>query len=211
MPNKMFVNLNRSTGSSSNTLPITTTTTTATATTAANTISSSSSSSSDMLYTEIRDLSIELIGFNLRQKAQAIKTSYSSFRDNKDATISDIHNFIKKIPNLTSKYKSLNLHINMTTHIKQIIDNIDFQEFWQTERGIVEGDNVYEQLEEFLYADVYRIGFYHILRLICLLSVVSNGLRYSRYEVFKKLMVQTYGFENIFILTNLEKSGRCGG
>ena len=163
--------------------------------------------SSDMLYNEIRDLSIEVIGLNLRQKAQAIKNSYSSFRDNKDASISDIHNFIKKIPNLTSNYKTLNLHINMTSYIKQMTDSVEFREFWQTERGIIEGDNCYDALEEFIYADIDRIGLFHVLRLICLQSLVNNGVKSNRYELLKKLIIQTYGFGNICILTNLEKTG----
>ena len=68
-----------------------------------------------------------------------IKKRYSDFRDNKDASISEIHGFVKKIPELTKDYKSLNQHINIAALLKKTTDNHQFRANWQTERGILEG------------------------------------------------------------------------
>jgi hypothetical protein len=56
----------------------------------------------DPVFAEIRDLSIEKLGSFLQDKAIKIKERYASFRDNKDASISEIHGFVKKIPMLTN-------------------------------------------------------------------------------------------------------------
>lgn len=47
---------------------------------------------------------------------------YTTFRDNKDASITEIHDFVKKIPKLTMEYKSLNQHINIAEMLKQRTD-----------------------------------------------------------------------------------------
>lgn len=47
---------------------------------------------------------------------------YTTFRDNKDASITEIHDFVKKIPKLTLEYKSLNQHINIAEMLKQRTD-----------------------------------------------------------------------------------------
>ena len=46
-----------------------------------------------------------------------------------------------------------------------------------------------------------------VLRLFCLQSLASGGIRASRYDVIRKLITQTYGFRHAFTITNLEKAG----
>ncbi len=53
---------------------------------------------------------------------QLIYFRYTTFRDNKDASITEIHDFVKKIPKLTLEYKSLNQHINIAEMLKQRTD-----------------------------------------------------------------------------------------
>jgi hypothetical protein len=85
-----------------------------------------------------------------------VKTSYSSFREKKDASIVEIHDFVKKIPNLTREYKMLTQHINIAQIVRQVTDGKDFRELWQTERGIVEGESFVDQIEELVTCDADR-------------------------------------------------------
>jgi len=118
--------------------------------------------SSDLIYTEIRDLSIEQMGPFLQERAIKIRKSYANFRDNKDASISEIHDFVKKIPALTNEYKSLNAHINIAELIKQTTDKREFRENWQCERGILEGEVVIDQIEDLICADTDRSLYYKV-------------------------------------------------
>ena len=70
----------------------------------------------------------------------AYQDSYTSFRGNKDASISEIHKFVKQIPHLAKEYKSVNHHIHIAGMLKRLTDARDFRELWQTERGILEGE-----------------------------------------------------------------------
>jgi len=96
--------------------------------------------SSDSLFEVVRNQNIEKLGSFLQDKAKSIRESYASFRQNKDASITEIHQFVKQIPGLTQNYKSLNQHINLAELVKKATDNSSFRERWQTERAILEGE-----------------------------------------------------------------------
>lgn len=112
--------------------------------------------STDATYADIRDLSIEQLGAYLQDRAVQIKTSYSNFRDKKDASIVEIHDFVKKIPKLTSEYKYLTQHINIAQLIRQVTDGAAFRELWQMERGMMEGETFYDLIEDAICADADR-------------------------------------------------------
>jgi len=46
-----------------------------------------------------------------------------------------------------------------------------------------------------------------ILRLLCLQSLTNNGLKPKQFEFFKREILQTYGYQHLFTLNNLEKLG----
>ena len=48
---------------------------------------------------------------------------------------------------------------------------------------------------------------FQVLRLICLQSVTNSGLKPKVLEHYKREIVQTYGFQHLLTLINLEKTG----
>ena len=162
---------------------------------------------SDSIFAEIRDLSIERLGTFLQDKAIRIKDRYATFRDNKDASITEIHGFVKQIPQLTKEFKCLQQHINIAELVKKTTDSRAFRDQWQGERGMLEGDTYLDQIEDIICADTDRTLFYRALRLLCLQSLTAGGIRSSRYDSIRRLFVQTYGYEHLFTLSNLERTG----
>jgi hypothetical protein len=112
--------------------------------------------STDLTFSDIRDLSIEQLGAYLQDRAMLIKTTYSKFRENKDASIVEIHDFVKKIPALTREYKLLTQHINIAQTIRQTTDSKMFRDQWQTERGILEGEAFLDYIEDIVASDGER-------------------------------------------------------
>lgn len=162
---------------------------------------------SDSIYAEIRNLSIERIGSYMQEKAIHIRERYAAFKGNKDASLAEIHEFVKKIPKLTKDFKSLNQHIHIAEVLKQRTDSRLFRDQWQGERAMLEGEVYLDQIEEILLADVDRNSLSTILRLLCLQSITSGGLRGNRYDNIRRSIVQTYGFQHLYTLNNLERSG----
>lgn len=161
----------------------------------------------DGIFTQIRDLSIERLGAFLQEKAITIKERYTSFRSNKDASIPEIHDFVKKIPQLTKDYRSLNRHINIASIIKEVTDGKEFRDQWQGERGMLEGETFLDDIERIICADAEGKEFYRILRLMCIQSLTAGGIRASRYDTLRRSIIQTYGYEHLFTLSNCERAG----
>lgn len=160
--------------------------------------------SNDKLYLEIRDMNIERLGPCLGQKAKEIRGSYDQFRSNKDATINEIHDFVKQIPGLTQVYKSLNQHINITEEIKRTTDGAAFRQRWNTERALLEGETCYDLIEEMIALQESQL---QVLRLLCLQSITSGGLRSNKFDFLRREITQTFGYETLFTLNNLERVG----
>lgn len=159
----------------------------------------------DALYAEVRDLNVEKLGGHLGAKAKAIRGSYDEFRANKDASITEIHDFVKRIPGLTSTYKSLQTHINVTEIVKKTTDSHEFRGRWNLERSMLEGDAVYDEIEERIAMQEPPMS---TLRLLCLQSVAGGGIKgQAKYDFLRREVLQTYGFELIGTLHNLEKAG----
>ena len=183
--------------------------------------------STDSTYADIRDLSIEQLGAYLQERAVQIQKSYSNFREKKDASIVEIHDFVKKIPKLTREYKYLTQHINIAQLIRQVTDGTEFRDLWQMERGMMEGETFYDQIEDVICADsdrlvipcliyprqhlillvCYRSQLCRVLRMMTLQSLTGNGIRAGKYDHLRRLVIMVYGFNHTFTLNNLEKLG----
>ncbi len=73
----------------------------------------------------------------------------------------------------------------------------------------VQGESYLDQIEESIYEDVDRCHLFKVLRLLCLQSLTTGGIRSNKLDLFRRLIAQTYGFEELFTITNLEKCGMC--
>ena len=160
--------------------------------------------SNDELFAQIRDMNTEALGAFLQERAKGIKEMYSSFRDNKNASVSEIHGFIKQIPGLKQRYKSLEQHINIAQLVKRTTDGAAFRERWQVERGLVESEAHLEALEERMAAQEPPL---EVLKLLCLQSLCCGGIRSKQFDALRRDFLQTYGYEFLLTLNALERLG----
>ena len=160
--------------------------------------------SNDTLFAEIRGLNIEKLFPFLGQKAKIIRGQYDQFRANKDASITEIHDFVKTIPGLKENYNSLNQHINITEELKRTTDSAAFRDRWNSERALLEGDQLFDMLEELIATQAPPVS---VLRLLCLQSLTNGGIASAKFDFLRREVVQTYGYEYLLTLTNLEKVG----
>ena len=126
---------------------------------------------------------------------------------------------------MTKQYQSLNMHIGLAHTLKQLTEARLFRERWQLERGILEGDlgtsaNV-DLIENFLSNNCCTSGttdsgfklLLAVLRLLCLQSLVGGGIRASKFDATRRLIIQTFGYRHAITIRNLEKAGEscCDG
>ena len=161
--------------------------------------------SNDALYAEIRDLHLEVLGLQLNEKAMEMRQTYARVKEEtRDGSLNEIHDVVKSIPALQQKYKGLNLHINIAEFLKPTTGHVRFQQRWQLERSMVEGEARYEDLEDMIaaYEPVTQV-----LRLLALQSLTAGGIKASKYDMLKREVVQSYGYEYLFALGNMEQVG----
>lgn len=174
--------------------------------TLANTTSSTASialNDADTLYAEVRDQHVEKFGSFLQQQAQALKATHSDFTD-KNRDLSEIHQFVKQIPIFTQNLRSLTHHILLAELVKSATEESTFRQRWQTERSMVESETCYDTLEDMISSQEPP---FRVLRLLCLQSLTGGGIKSSRFESLRREVIQTYGFEFVVILNNLETAG----
>jgi vacuolar protein sorting-associated protein 33A len=160
---------------------------------------------SDSLYAEVRNHHVEKFGSFLQNQARALQQSHANFTDkNKKKELSEIHQFVKQMPMFTQNLRSLTNHIHLAELIKRTSEEVTFREHWQLERTILEGEICYEQIEDLI---AMQYTPYNLFRLLCLQSLCCGGIKSSKYDTIKRDIVQAYGYESMFLLTNLEKSG----
>jgi hypothetical protein len=78
-------------------------------------------------------------------------------------------------------------HIHLAALIKAMTDDVAFREQWNTERPMIEGDTCYDVLEELIYSNYPP---YKLLRLLCLQSLTSGGIKVNRYDAYRQAIVQ---------------------
>lgn len=81
------------------------------------------------------------------------------------------------------------------------MENLNVQQ--QIYRGN-HSDKAHEIIEKYI---AKRESLNKVLRLICIQSYCSNGLKPKIFEQYKRDILQAYGFENIITLQNLERAG----
>jgi hypothetical protein len=104
----------------------------------------------------------------------------------------------------TQNLRSLTNHIHLAELIKATTEQVSFREQWQTERSMIEGEVCHDLLDEWISSGYPA---YKVFRLLCLQSLCAGGLKSNRYDSFRAQVVQTYGYEFLLILHDLEKLG----
>ena len=122
----------------------------------------------------------------------------------KNQELDELARFVKQIPIFTRNLRSLTNHIHLAEVVKRTSEEASFRERWQMERTMLEGDKCFDQLDD-LVASQYPP--YRFFRLMCLQSLCMDGIQSSRYDSLRRDVVQTYGYEYLFVLCNLEKAG----
>ncbi|TKA48268.1 hypothetical protein B0A54_01761 [Friedmanniomyces endolithicus] len=162
--------------------------------------------SSDKLYPEIRDANFATIGPLLNRTAKRLQSDQQNIRKT-EQSLSDLKSFVSKLPSYQAESASLKTHTSLAEEITKLTKSDPFRRTLEIEQNLLigsEGSTAHEQLEELL---ARATPLPTVLRLLCLESTLSNGLRPRDFEHFKRLLLQAYGYQHLGTLARLEKMG----
>lgn len=158
---------------------------------------------SDELFSQLRDANFAIVGDILNKVARRLETDYESRHTAK--TTSELREFVNKLPTYQLEHQSLRVHTNLAEEIMRNTRSDLFRKILEVQQNNAAGtDPTYqhEAVEELIARDV---PLKTILRLLCLESCMSGGLKSKDLEHFKRQIVQAYGYQHILTFNALEK------
>merc|ERR1712241_110639 len=164
-------------------------------------------SSQEELYQELRGLNFNAVGPTLSRKAKHISAQVAE--KNEARTVRELKQFVDKLPGMQTAKQSLTTHTSLAEMVKERIDSEDFLAVLELEQGILTdigmGGRYLEAIEDLACSNT--IPLTRILRLICLQSVVSGGLKPKVLESYRRLLLEEFGYHLLLSLDTLAETG----
>lgn len=157
--------------------------------------------STDSLYSTLRSANFVRIGPLLNRTARHLEAEYEKRHDG----IKVLKEFVNKFPAYQQEHQSLTLHTNLADEMSKHTRSDTFNRQLEVEQNLAAGsDPTYQHdtIEELISRDV---PLSTILRMLCLESTVSGGLRPRDLEKFKRQILYAYGYQHVLTLDRLEK------
>ncbi|KAK5124209.1 hypothetical protein LTR85_001912 [Meristemomyces frigidus] len=160
--------------------------------------------STDKLYPSIRDANFATIGPLLNQTARRLQSDQENIKS-RDQTISDLRTAVAKLPGYQAEQAALKIHTSLAEEVTKFTRSETFRRTLEVEQNLLIGSDpatLHENIEELIARDT---PLKTVLRLLCLESCLSNGIRQRELEHFKRMILQAYGYQHALTLANLEK------
>ncbi|KAJ3126525.1 hypothetical protein HK098_007425 [Nowakowskiella sp. JEL0407] len=161
--------------------------------------------SQDKLFAQLRDLNFAVVGGLLSQVARRIHEDYEGRHQAK--TVSQIKDFVGKLGNLQAEHQSARLHTNVAEEITKFTLDQDFNRMLEVQQNFVAGVITTPHIDYIEELINKQAPLMHVLRLLCLHSLVNGGFKPKQFDFFRRELIQTYGYTHILTLQNLFKTG----
>jgi len=159
--------------------------------------------SSDKLYDKTRDANFGIVSSLLNKVARRLQSEYESRHGAKSTT--ELREFVNKLPGYQSEQQSLKIHTGLVEDIMKHTESNIFRRTLDVQQNLNSGfdpSSEHDSIEELIARDLpLRI----ILRLLCLESCLSGGLRPKDLDSFKRQILHAYGYQHLLTLDALEK------
>jgi vacuolar protein sorting-associated protein 33A len=160
--------------------------------------------SSDSLYSQLRSTNFAIVGSLLNKLARRLESDYELRHSARTTT--ELGDFVKKLPVYQQEHQSLRIHTNLAEEIMKQTRSETFSRVLEVQQNIAAGTDAtyqHDTIEELIARDV---SLPTILRLLCLESCISGGLRPRDLEAFKRQILHAYGSQHLLTLDALEKT-----
>ncbi|OTA69295.1 Sec1-like protein [Hypoxylon sp. EC38] len=158
--------------------------------------------SSDKLYDGLRDANFAIVGTLLNKVARRLQSDYDSRHTSK--TTAELKDFVKKLPGYQTEHQSLKVHTGLAEEIMKYTRTDQFSRMLEVQQNLAAGadpTSQFDAIEELIARDV---PLREILRLLCIYSCISGGIKSKDFDQFRRLVLEGYGYQHLLTLHNLE-------
>ena len=161
--------------------------------------------STDKLYSQLRDANFAIVDSLLNKVARRLQSDMESRHTAKST--SELRDFVSKLPGYQSEQASLKTHIALTENILKHTQSDLFRRVLEVQQNLADGTDPSSQNETIEELIARALPLTTILRLLCLESIISGGLRQKDLDSFKWQILHAYGHQHLLTLSSLEKTG----
>ncbi|KAH8175933.1 sec1 family protein [Sarocladium implicatum] len=162
--------------------------------------------SSDKLYEQLRDAHFGIIGGLLNKVARRLQQVRSDMDSKqKPKTLAEMKEFVGQLPGYQQEHQSAQIHIGLTDEIIKRTRTDQFRRLLEVQQNLAAGLDPSSQvdgIEELVARDA---PIRETLRLLCIYSCISGGIKPKEFDHFRRLILQGYGYQHLLTLNNLEK------
>ena len=158
----------------------------------------------DAIYDEIKDVNFVALGTTLNKLAKSLKQDYES--RNQANTVAQIKSFVKQLGHLQNDHKSLRIHTNIAELLQKDVMDDDFHKLIEIQQAQISGNDAATHLE-FVEEMIYRnVQINDLIRLLCLISILNDGLKKKQFDWFKREMMGQFGMTSFEMMDELHKA-----
>ncbi|PTB65335.1 Sec1-like protein [Trichoderma citrinoviride] len=162
--------------------------------------------SSDKLYEQLRNANFAIVGGLLNKVARRLQKVQSDYESkHKTKTIAELKEFVSQLPGYQQEHQSARIHTGLAEEIIKHTRTDLFKGLLEVQQNLAAGADPSSQFDGIEELIAREAPLRETLRLLCIYSCISGGIKPKDLEQFKRLILQGYGYQHLLTLNNLEK------
>ncbi|EPS40563.1 hypothetical protein H072_5544 [Dactylellina haptotyla CBS 200.50] len=159
---------------------------------------------SDRVFSDLRNINFSAVPGILKKTALRIDADFKKKDDYK--TVSEMKTFVTKVLGPAQKDRtSLSMHFNIAEVIQKHINTELFEKTLEIQQSLIAGYSSNQQHELLTELIARGASLETVLRLLCLYSCINTGFKPKDFDLFRREILQGYGYEHVLTLDALEK------
>uniref|UniRef100_A0A0X3PYU4 Vacuolar protein sorting-associated protein 33A n=1 Tax=Schistocephalus solidus TaxID=70667 RepID=A0A0X3PYU4_SCHSO len=164
--------------------------------------------SSDSLFGEICDQNFASVGPILSKRTKELSTILNETKASKE--LATLKRLVGQLPELRQLHASASQHMDLAETLQDYAGSDEFLADFRTQQDFLAGfetDRAHPLIEQRI---LQLAPIEEVLRLICIQSFCNGGLKQRLLDFYRHEILQSYGFEHMLTLDNLERLGLLG-
>ncbi|KAI0095231.1 Sec1-like protein [Irpex rosettiformis] len=155
----------------------------------------------DPLFAELRDLNFSAVGRKLNQVARRLDEDYKLRHQAK--TVAQLRDFVGKLGGLQTEHQALRLHTGLSELLVPHTRTDIFNKALEIQQNLLASYDVNGQVAAIEELVAQGADMQIVLRLLCLASILTGGIKAKTLENLKREILQAYGYNHLPLLLTL--------
>ncbi|KAH6916679.1 ATP binding protein [Coprinopsis sp. MPI-PUGE-AT-0042] len=155
----------------------------------------------DPLYGELRDLNFSSVGRKLNTVARRLDEDYKTNLQAK--SVAQLRDFVGKLGGLQTEHQSLRLHTGLSELLLPFTRTDIFNKSLEIQQNLLASYETTAQISSIEDLIAQGADMQLVVRLLCLASITTGGIKGKTLDNLKREILQTYGYHFLPMLLSL--------